>query len=461
MHELADQLLSHLKAIWRHRWYAMAAAWIVALAGWIVVYQIPDRYEASARVYVDTQSVLRPLLSGLAVQPNVGQLVTMMSRTLISRPNLEKVIRMSDLDIALKTPEDRERMIDRLAKDLTIKSAGRENLYTISFTQKNPQEAKRVVQSLLTIFVEGSLGDKRKDSDSAQRFIVEQLKAYSEKLIAAEDAVTEFKRRNTGFMGNEGRGYYTRVSEARRALSDVALLLKEAENSRDAIKRQVSGDDAPPILLGQEGTSEIATPAIDARIQDLQKRLDSLRLNYTEQHPDIVTITRMIDQLREQKQREVEEKQREAKLKKPSPGQLQTQNPIVQQLRVALAEAEATVAAMKARVAEYQRRLDDLKAGANAVPQVEAEYVQLTRDYEVMKRNYDNLLSRRESAEISGNMEANASVMDFRVIDPPQVPYYTQRAEPPLADIYSFALGARGRNWLCFSGEPAQADLQR
>ncbi len=204
MHELADQLLSHLKATWRYRWYAVVVAWIIALGGWIAVYLMPDRYEASARVYVDTQSVLRPLLSGLAVQPNVDQMVGMMSRTLISRPNLEKVIRMADMDIGLKTPEDREQLITRLTRELTIQSAGRENLYTIAYADTNPQEAKRVVQSLLTIFVEGSLGDQRKDSEAARRFIDEQLKANNEKLDAAENAVTEFKRRHRAHGRRQG-----------------------------------------------------------------------------------------------------------------------------------------------------------------------------------------------------------------------------------------------------------------
>ena len=143
-------------------------------------------------------------LAGLAVQPNIDQMVAMMSRTLISRPNVEKVIRMADMDIKLKTNEEREARIAHLTRSLVIRSAGRENLYTIAYANPNPQEAKRVVQSLLTIFVEGSLGDKRKDSDTARRFLDEQLKVYSERLIAAENAVTEFKRKNLGLMMREG-----------------------------------------------------------------------------------------------------------------------------------------------------------------------------------------------------------------------------------------------------------------
>jgi polysaccharide chain length determinant protein (PEP-CTERM system associated) len=413
MHELADQFLSHLKAIWRYRWYAVVFTWIIALGGWIAVYLTPDRYEASARVYVDTQSMLRPLLSGLAVQPNIDQMVTMMSRTLVSRLNVEKVIHMADMDIRLKTPEDREQLITHLTRELAIKSAGRENLYTIAYADENPEQAKRVVQSLLTLFMEGPLGDKRKDSDSARQFIEEQLKGYSEKLVTAENAVTEFKRRHQGLMPGEGRGYYARLSDARTALRQAALELREAENSRDAIKKQLAGDAEITSRLGEKGATVGALPEIDTRIRALEQKLDGLRLTYTEQHPDIAAIVRIIAQLKEQKKAE-------DKMGKPSPGT--PQGPVYQQLTVALASAEANVAAMKARVAEYGIRYNELQAAANALPQVEAEYAQLTRDYEVIKTRYDKLLERRESAQISGDVEASDAVMGFRVIDPPQVP---------------------------------------
>ena len=415
MREQIDQLFSHLKAIWRYRWYAVLFTWIIASGGWLAVYQMPDRYEASARVYVDTQSVLRPLLSGLVVQPDVNQVVAMMSRTLISRPNLEKVIRIADMDIGLNTSEDRERLITRLSKELAIKSAGTENLYTIAYTGKNSEEAKRVVQSLLTLFVEGSLGDQRKDSDAARRFIDEQLKIYNDKLVAAENAVTEFRRRHMGLMVGDRRDYYTRLVEAQAALNGATLELKEAENSRDAIKKQLASDTEIPSLLDDRSVDEGGPTEIDARIQALEQKLDGLRLNYTEQYPDIVAIVRIIAQLKEQKKAE-------AKLRKPAPRPAQIQDPVRQQLTVSLAVAEANVAAMKARVAEYEKRYNELKAAANAVPQVDAEYTQLTRDYEVTKKNYESLLSRRESAQITGEMETRSRVMEFRVVDPPQVP---------------------------------------
>lgn len=405
MHELADLLLTHLKAIWRYRWYAVVSAWLIASGGWTVIYLIPDRYQAWARVYVDTQSMLRPLLSGLAVQPNVDQMVSMMSRTLVSRANVEKVIRMTDLDVGLETPDDREKLVAHLSRELYVRSAGpgklNTNLYTIAYSDRNPDLAKRIVQSLLTIFMEGPTGDKRMDSDSARDFIDEQLKGYGEKLVAAEHAVTEFKRRHQGLMPGEGRGYYARLSDARTALRQATLALREAENSRDAIKRQLAGDK-----IG-------AYSELDARIRALEQKLDGLRLIYTEQHPDIVAIVRIIAQLKEQKAAE-------DKMEKPPSAA--RQGPVYQQLTVALASAEANVAAMRARVTEYDFRYNELQAVADALPQIEAEHAQLTRDYEVIKSRYDKLLERRESAQISGDVEASNAVLGFRVIDPPRVP---------------------------------------
>ena len=192
MHQVFRQLLTYVKEIWQYRWHAAIFSWFLCIAGWITVYFIPNRYEASARVYVDTQSILKPLLSGLAVQPNVDQQVLMITRTLVSRPNVEKVIRMADLDIKTKTAEDKEALIDRLSKQIELKSVGRDNLYTIAYADTTPEVSKKVVQALLTIFVESSLGDKRKDADQARRFLDEQLKAYEQKLIIAENALKEF-----------------------------------------------------------------------------------------------------------------------------------------------------------------------------------------------------------------------------------------------------------------------------
>ncbi|MBL8481684.1 MAG: chain length-determining protein, partial [Rhodocyclaceae bacterium] len=115
MDDLIRRALTYLRGMWLHRWWGVVTAWLVAIVGAVGVMLIPDKFEASARVFVDTQSVLKPLMAGLAAQPNVEQQITMLSRTLISRPNLDKVIRMADLDLEIKTREQRELLIDDLS----------------------------------------------------------------------------------------------------------------------------------------------------------------------------------------------------------------------------------------------------------------------------------------------------------------------------------------------------------
>ena len=169
MTALLPQLKETLRGMWQGRWIGLGVAWVAALAAGAYLYSRPDKYEASARVYVDTASLLKPLLSSLTVTPNVEQQVAMLSRTLISRPNLQKLVRMTDMDLNLRNSEERERLIDELIRTLAIKSLGRDNLYTISYADPSPRQASRVVQSLLSIFVESGLTSKSGDTAQAKR----------------------------------------------------------------------------------------------------------------------------------------------------------------------------------------------------------------------------------------------------------------------------------------------------
>src|SRR6266576_5178201 len=120
MNDLYRELLDHLRGMWHRRWIGLAVAWLAVVIGIAVVYRIPERYEASARVYVDTESLLRPMLAGLVIQPNMDQQVALMSRTLLSRPNIEKLIRMADLDLSVKPGAARDELIDNVMKTIQL-----------------------------------------------------------------------------------------------------------------------------------------------------------------------------------------------------------------------------------------------------------------------------------------------------------------------------------------------------
>lgn len=423
MNEAFEQILGYLRAIWRRRWIVLLTAWTVAMVGWVWVYFLENRYQAQARVYVDTQSLLRPLLAGLAVQPNVSQQVSMITRTITSRPNLEKVARMTDLDLRAKTPQQQEDLYKNMAKGISLSGTNRENLYTISYQHSNPDLAKRVVQALLTIFTESSLGGSRKDLSNTQKFIDDQLKTYEAKLLDKEKQIQEFKRRNMGTMPGQGGGYYARLNEMNVALEQAALELEEAANRKKQLQQQLEDQEEVIITPGREMVATPTTSALDGRIATLQSQIDNLRLRYTDAHPEITRTKQLISHLQDQKRQEEEAVIKAAQANKGGAAAgIKAQNPIYQQLSIAIAEADANLASLKARVAQMQKKRNELMGSVNRIPQIEGEYTQLMRDYDVYKSNYTQLLTRRETASISGDVESKTDSVDFRVIDPPRVP---------------------------------------
>ncbi|ODU07530.1 MAG: chain length-determining protein [Rubrivivax sp. SCN 71-131] len=427
MEELIRQAQSILRGMWRYRWQALLTSWVVAIVGVVVVFKIPDEYEASARIYVDTQSILKPLMAGLTVQPNVEQQIQMLSRTLISRPNVEKLIRMADLDLKTASKLEQEALVERLTKEIQIRNTGRDNLYSLAFKDSDQEKAKRVIQSLVSIFVESSLGASRKDTDSAKTFLNEQIKQYEAKLEEAEARMKDFRVRNLDLQGADGKDATTRVAEMAKMLGQARLELREAENARDSARAQLAAERGQGASLAtqsllQESSISVATPEIDARIDALKRNLDGLLQRYTEQHPDIMATRRLLKDLEEQKRKEVAEL-RKAALANAAVTGSQTQNASLaaQELNRMLAASEVQVAALKARVAEFTTRYNAAHAALKTAPQIEAEAAQLNRDYAVVKKNYEDLVARRASAVMSGELDVASGVADFRLIDPPRV----------------------------------------
>ena len=408
MAELTALILTFLKAIGKYRWYAVVIAWTVALLGWVVVYSLPNDYQASARVYVDTQSVLKPLLSGMTTLPNLEQQVMFMRRTLISRPNVERVMRMVDLDVKTKSLKEHEKQVDELIEKIKIIGTERDDIYTISYNNSNPKLGKDVVQSLLTIFVEGSFSGKKQDSDKAVQFIDDQIKSYEEKLTAAENALKDFKIKNMGMLPRGASDYSSNMVDVTDRLAQARLELMEAEQARNAIRRQI-GDTGTP---GKPAA--LINPETEARITAVNKQLDVLRMQYTEAHPDIIAARRLLASLEERRREES---------RKPASGDSGTgYSPMLQQMKVSLSEAEAKVAALRARVDEFSSRAGRMRAQSSAAPEVEAQLSQLNRDYTVNKENYQKLVERRESAKLSGDLSSATDMLTFRVIDPPNTP---------------------------------------
>ncbi len=420
MKDLIDEVINHIRSGWRYRWYALSVAWVVALIGWAVVYTIPDKYGASARVYVDTKSVLKPLLKGLAVEGDIREELAMMTKTLLSRPNIERVIRESDLDLLVKNTTEMDILVELMMEDISISRGRGKNLFTIRYMHENPAVAKQVVQELLNIFVETSIGDGRVEAETATHFLNEQIAAYEAKLVAAESRLTEFKRKNVGKLPGQGGDIFQRLQEIKRQHQNERLSLTEAENQRDELKKQLNRllEESETVEDGSAATEEVLDP-LQQRITALEQIQDELLLKYTEQHPDVIEVARKISSL-EVKIQEQEAQRRESG--KSNKMLAMGSNTALDQLKLQLATAEAEVAARTVREKEFLNRVRETERLMDTIPQVEAELTRLNRDYAINKKNYDALSQRRESAAMSKDVDEAGDNVKFRIIDPPHVP---------------------------------------
>ena len=432
MHDLIRQLMRYARETWRFRWWLLGISWLVCLIGWAVVARLPDQFQATARVYVDTQSVLAPLLSGLAIQTGSPERkILLMTRTLLSQPNMEKLLRMTDLDLKAKTPGQQEELIEGLRKKIRFDGAGRENLYTIGFVDPSPEMAKLVVKSLLTIFMESNLGEVRKEQDSASQFVEQQVQDYERRMTEAESNLTRFKQQNIGYLRGEGGGYYENLKTIQGKLEGAELDLKVEQDRLDILRKQLAGE-TPSFGIAPTPTEITAnTLEIDRRIELSQVKLDELLLRYTDRHPDVVTLRRTIEDLKAQRKSLVAQVQKGA-ANAQTPGVDVNNNPVFQQMRLSMSRAEAEVAAKQAVVNEYRDRIRELEQAVDRVLKVEAEQAQLNRDYQVLKKNHDELVARLEAARLARKADTRSESVRFRVIDPPRVPATPAAPNRPL-----------------------------
>ena len=427
MQEVLEQVLDYLKGIWLKRRYIMIATWLICPIGWLLISQMPDVYKSQARVYADTQSILRPLLRGLTIETNPESQISLMAKTLLTQPNLERIARMTDLDISANTPEQFNAVISNLRNNIKISLSGGRgaNFFTISYTSQKPELTKKVVQAALTVFIENTLGDDRQDNDSAQEFLDEQIREYEKRLAEAEAKVTAYKQKYSDILPGSN-SYYSQLKSEKTRLAQAKLELKELETKLASAKNQLLESSQTPNNISEniENDNRVST-VYDDRIKSLDKKLDDLLLRYTEKHPDVIETKRLQDYLKEARKTELEAYY--ASLAKENNNQENgkqtiSNNPILQEMQIQVNQLENAAASLQVRVENYQAKVTDLENVIHTVPEIEAEFTALNRDYGVIKNKFTQLLNRKETASLAQVANENTNKIDFRIIDAPKVP---------------------------------------
>src|SRR4051794_18788141 len=296
MDSVRIMLAQYLRAAWRRRWMGVIIAWLVCGVGWVVVYTIPNQFESGARLFVDADAVLTALLRGLAADSAPTTQLEILQRTLLSRPNLEKLVSKTDLDMTLNSPSDRERLLTRLGADIKVVPQTK-NLFTITYRDKSPKLAHDVVQTLLTIFVESATGGSRTDMENARRFLERQIQSYEQQLRGAEKRRADFRARYIEILPSTDNPNVPALEGARMAAQALGGKLQDALAARDSLKQEV--EKAPPMLVTNQGAlGTINGQPVRTRLQEAEEQLRLLLLRDTEAHPDVIAQRKLIEALR-------------------------------------------------------------------------------------------------------------------------------------------------------------------
>lgn len=309
MQDQLSEILFYVKGTLKYKWLIIITAWLISVAGWVFVSTMPDQYQSEAKVSVDSGTMLRPLLRGMAIQSNTRGLVRVMRQLMFTRPNLEKIARLAELDIDSKDEAGKQSLIKELKSNVKI-SGGRNDIFSISYEDSDPAKAQDIVHAVLTVFSEQTQQRGISDTGSAQQFIEGQIQEYEVRLRNAEKARENFKRINAGLLPNQGGGQLGALSSIKEQIQETQMALSEINSRWKVLKSQMN----EALELGNEvedewGGSDVGmTPSTpeDAKIAVLEDRMSELLLQYTEKHPDVLSIKSKIQDLQKSKEQRLE-----------------------------------------------------------------------------------------------------------------------------------------------------------
>jgi polysaccharide chain length determinant protein (PEP-CTERM system associated) len=407
--------LEHAVTIWKSRWIALGVAWFACAVAWAGVTMVPQRFESDARAFVDVNGLLGPLLKGLVVDTTPAVSEDYLRETLLSRPNLEQVIVLARLGgPAPLTNIRHEELIKELANNIKVTTDGN-NLVSLGYVNRDPVVARNVVNALLTIFAEKAANSSRAEMDHARAFLNSQIGQYEIQLRNAEQRRAAFRKQYANYFTNTG---VARPELLEQQVAQLQQQYDDAVATRDAIAAQLG--QIPQLLsvaaapaVTNNGQIVVASP--ETRLAQAKRNLADLKLSYTDQHPDVVAAKRVVAQL----QADVDA-QRSGQ--KSLEGMAEISNPAYEQLRLKLVDAQTILPALKSRLDQAEADFARAKSLSGDLPEVEAKSQDVDRDYDVIKANYDELVKRRESVNLSQAADNRSDRSRFRIIDPPSDP---------------------------------------
>ncbi len=436
IHVTVQDLLDQFRGALRFRWAALGVAWCVGLALWTAIFFIPDTYEATASVFVDARTTLSQATQGIGLSDDIASQILRVRAALLGVPQLQKVADQTNLFAGALTPQARQAVLEGMLKNIDITGNLAPNnrsaaVFKITYKNHNRLVALHVVDRLLNTFVEGTLGGKRQGSEQALNFLKAQIADYGRKLSDSEQRLADFKKQNVGLMPKEQGDYFSRLQHESDALTHSEEALNVAVRKRDELHQELRGGQ--PFIPGSSSAAlgGVAASATDteAQIERAQQQLNQLLLRYTDNYPDVIALRQTIKELKARQAAEMAAARNGDATAAARVGL--AANPVYEKLEEQYNQSQVDIATIQQDIADRRQRIAKLRSMMGSAPQVEAQLAQLSRNYDVTRKQYNALLARLDSTRL-GQKAAATGTVKFEVIDPPTAKYRPVAPNRPL-----------------------------
>ena len=422
----------------KKRWLLIIPFCLAMSAGIFLAFTLPPIYEANTMILVEPQRVPKNYVQSVVTQ-DIGSRISSISQQILSRTNLENIIKEFNL---FSGPEHAELFLEDKLKNLRERininvSKGRSghDTFSISFRGSEPNVTMRVTNTLACFFIDENLKVRESQASGTSVFLQDELMSTRKRLQKIEETLQNYRKKHRGELPEElqsNLAIFTRLQaqliEKQKNLRETKAVLRSNEQLIVEMPHTLMNDP----LSTTESAFELEH-GNSGQIVILKEELVNLRSKYTERHPDVIRLKNNIAQLEIQAGKESESGSG-MKAELPQIG-LQDRRKIQQnEIRRDIRQQEADIAEMINQISLYKQRIEN-------TPKREQELFSLNRDYGNIKRSYDSLLQRKLEAEIAVNMEKKQQGEQFRIIDHAIAPQKPISPDMKVLFLLSIAIG--------------------
>jgi polysaccharide chain length determinant protein, PEP-CTERM locus subfamily len=403
MQYVSDIYTSLKRELIRYRAAAAALFTVLFLAVLYVALNWPKYYVSEAAIIKDVTNVIEPLLRGTAEVADVNKNETIKD-LILSRRLMDRVMARINPNVANMTPDEQEMEFLRLRRSLQVGTeATNRNITTLSFMSSDADDAYETLRAVVNVFVEDRMAEKQKVTYEAHNFISEQVVKYKKRLEKAEEKLKDFRSRNVDASEQVVKD---RIAGLAGEIQNLRISIQESEEKIRTTKTQLEEES-------QNVNQRARLKTLTERKTALTEQLDQLRLTYQDSYPDIVALKNQIF--------EIEQKIDEYRSAFSITGQV-SELPLLEELRKQLSVAEVDLRTQRRRMASLEELLEQEYKVAERVAANQAELMDLTRDYDVTKKVYEEMLARKENANITLALNDEGQGESYKILEPPTYP---------------------------------------